>query len=132
MNRNAPGRARRLFVLAALASVIAATAATGAAAQMLPAPQNVLQLTADASAEVQQDLLTITLASNRDGADAANLDLSKRRAAAVLKALTTRGIETTRMESEGYGESKPVADNKTKAGKAINRRVELAIVDMGQ
>ncbi len=71
MNRTAPGRTRWLLALAGVAGTVAATSATGVAAQMLPPPQNVLQLTAEASAEVQQDLLTVTLATSRDGADAA-------------------------------------------------------------
>ncbi|MDP2342050.1 MAG: OmpA family protein [Deltaproteobacteria bacterium] len=63
------------------------------------------------------------------GADDKNLELSKKRARAVLDALLTRGIEPARLDSEGFGETKPIADNKTKDGKAQNRRVELAIVE---
>ena len=67
--------------------------------------------------------------TDSDGADETNLALSKSRAKAVLDALVARGVEPARLESEGFGESKPIADNKTKAGKAKNRRVDLAIVE---
>jgi OOP family OmpA-OmpF porin len=64
--------------------------------------------------------------TDSDGDDAANLDLSKRRAASVRIVLTTElGIDGTRFETDGMGESKPVADNKTSEGKAQNRRVEF-------
>lgn len=49
--------------------VFALLACSGAAAQMLPPPQNVLQLTATGSVEVQQDLLSLTLSTTREGAD---------------------------------------------------------------
>ena len=64
--------------------------------------------------------------TDSDGADAANLELSKQRAEAV-KALLTKeyGIEESRMNAEGKGETQPVGDNKTKEGKAQNRRVEF-------
>lgn len=75
MNRIAPGQIRWLLSLAGMAGAVVVN---GAAAQMLPPPQNVLQLTADASAEVQQDLLTITLATSRDGADAATVQTQLR------------------------------------------------------
>ena len=58
--------------------------------------------------------------------DAYNLDLSKRRAAAVRTALIERfAIAGDRLESEGYGETRPIADNATLEGRARNRRVEL-------
>jgi OmpA-OmpF porin, OOP family len=61
-----------------------------------------------------------------DGEDAANLDLSKRRAEAVKTALSTEfGIDAARMQADGMGESKPVADNSKPEGKAQNRRVEF-------
>jgi outer membrane protein OmpA-like peptidoglycan-associated protein len=60
------------------------------------------------------------------GNDAANLDLSKRRSAAVKAALVTRyGIEGGRLSTGGYGESRPQATNETPEGRARNRRVEL-------
>ena len=59
------------------------------------------------------------------GDDAFNLDLSKRRAAAVLNYFVKKGIDPARITSEGFGETVPVADNKTPAGRALNRRVEL-------
>ena len=64
------------------------------------------------------------------GRDSYNLDLSKRRAASVVRYLTGRGIADTRLDSEGYGETKPVADNKSKAGREKNRRVEFQIVEV--
>ncbi len=64
--------------------------------------------------------------TDNDGSDAANLDLSKRRAAAVKAALTEEfKIDASRMETDGKGESTPVAENSTAAGKAQNRRVEF-------
>lgn len=54
-----------------------------------------------------------------------NLDLSRRRAASVKSYLVNLGIEAGRLETEGYGESRPVADNATELGRAQNRRVEL-------
>src|SRR5690242_11011799 len=61
---------RRLICAVALTAA-ATSAAAQPAAVALPAPQNVLALAAQASTEVPQDLLTITLAAQRDGADAA-------------------------------------------------------------
>lgn len=64
--------------------------------------------------------------TDSDGEDAKNLDLSKRRAAAVKAALTSEfTIDASRMETDGMGETKPIGDNKTPVGKAQNRRVEF-------
>jgi OmpA-OmpF porin, OOP family len=64
--------------------------------------------------------------TDSDGEDAKNLDLSKRRAASVKNALQTEfGIEAARMETDGKGETQPVAPNTTAEGKANNRRVEF-------
>jgi outer membrane protein OmpA-like peptidoglycan-associated protein len=64
--------------------------------------------------------------------DAANLELSKRRAAAVRKALVDRhGIASSRLATDGYGESRPKDTNDTLAGRARNRRVELVRTNLG-
>lgn len=64
--------------------------------------------------------------TDSDGADAANLDLSKRRAESVKGELAkTFAIDPARIETEGAGETKPVAPNDTPVNKALNRRVEL-------
>ncbi len=57
-----------------------------------------------------------------------NLKLSQDRAAAVVTYLTSNGIAADRLSSVGYGQTKPIASNKTKLGKASNRRVEVKIV----
>jgi OOP family OmpA-OmpF porin len=66
--------------------------------------------------------------TDSDGKDAANQKLSEERAAAVKGYLVEHGIATSRLSSVGYGESKPIDSNKTKAGKANNRRVEVKLV----
>ena len=64
--------------------------------------------------------------TDADGADAANLDLSKRRAASVKAVLAKEfGIDESRMETDGKGESEPIDKNDSPAGKANNRRVEF-------
>lgn len=67
--------------------------------------------------------------TDSQGTDAYNLDLSRRRAAAVMEYLTTAGVDPSRLESEGYGESKPIDTNDTKEGRANNRRVEFTILE---
>lgn len=61
------------------------------------------------------------------GDDKMNQDLSERRAKACYDYLVSKGIAASRMASAGYGETKPVADNKTAAGKEKNRRVEFEL-----
>ena len=65
------------------------------------------------------------------GADVRNQALSERRAAAVVGYLVDRGIDAGRLESRGFGESQPIADNATADGRALNRRVVLRRSDGG-
>jgi len=58
-----------------------------------------------------------------------NLNLSQRRAESVVEFLVERGIDGDRMVARGYGQNEPIADNATEAGRAMNRRVELRIVE---
>ena len=66
--------------------------------------------------------------TDSDGKDAANQTLSENRAAAVKNYLIENGIASSRLSSAGFGETKPIDTNKTKAGKANNRRVEVKLV----
>jgi len=64
--------------------------------------------------------------TDADGDEAANMDLSTRRAASVKTALAREfAIDASRMETDGKGESQPVDKNDNPAGKANNRRVEF-------
>lgn len=58
-----------------------------------------------------------------------NMDLSQRRAAAVVRWLVEHGVEASRLESHGYGPTRPIADNASGRGRARNRRVEFLILD---
>jgi len=62
------------------------------------------------------------------GSDEYNQKLSMRRSQAVKAYLVSKGIDKTRIYTEGKGEKQPVADNKTKEGRAKNRRVEIEVV----
>ena len=59
------------------------------------------------------------------GTDAANQALSERRAEEVLYYLASQGVDPARLQFAGKGESEPIADNTTDAGRAENRRVEF-------
>jgi len=63
------------------------------------------------------------------GKDEYNKDLSNRRAASVKNYFISKGISADRLQSAGYGEERPVADNKTAAGRAQNRRVEILLIE---
>ena len=59
-----------------------------------------------------------------------NKRLSKARAQAVADYLIGQGIGSDRFQSEGYGPTKPKASNKTKKGRAMNRRVDFTIMGL--
>lgn len=63
------------------------------------------------------------------GPEAYNQKLSEKRAAAVKAYLVDKGISASRLMTSGGGESKPVADNATKAGRMMNRRAELVVIN---
>ena len=65
--------------------------------------------------------------TSSSGSDKINLPLSKDRAAAVNNYMIKSGIDASRLSSEGYGSSKPIADNKTAKGQALNRRVVMKL-----
>ncbi len=76
------------------------------------------------------DLETIIAVGRTDsiGTEKYNLALSQRRAASVKAYLVSKGIQANRIYTEGKGEANPIDTNKTAAGRAKNRRVELEIV----
>ena len=62
------------------------------------------------------------------GTLAANKALSERRAQAIAKLLTSRGVAQARVATRGYAAAYPIADNATETGRALNRRVEIKVV----
>jgi outer membrane protein OmpA-like peptidoglycan-associated protein len=62
------------------------------------------------------------------GKPADNLKLSLGRAVAVVNFLLGKGIKNERLSFKGFGETKPVADNKTEQGRSVNRRTELSVI----
>jgi OmpA-OmpF porin, OOP family len=95
-----------------------------------------------AESEKVLDEVALALADNRQikklrieghtdsvGDDAVNLKLSQHRASAVLSALLRRRVDPGRLEAVGFGETRPIASNRTAAGRAENRRTEFNILE---
>lgn len=78
---------------------------------------------------VQYPQTNIMVAGHTDstGAEAYNQQLSERRAMAVKNALLNQGVAAMRVTTIGYGETQPIADNSTAAGRQMNRRVVITI-----
>jgi chemotaxis protein MotB len=60
-----------------------------------------------------------------------NLELSQKRADAVMQFLTAHGVKPDLLSAKGYGEADPIAPNTTPAGRAENRRVEITLASQG-
>lgn len=73
---------------------------------------------------------TVALSAHTDnrGSAAANLELSKLRVMSVVRYLVANGVESARLKPYGYGESRPREPNRTAAGRALNRRIEISVV----
>ena len=65
--------------------------------------------------------------TDAQGSEAFNAELSRRRAQAILEAMTESGIDTRFTTARGYGESQPIAGNDTDAGREANRRIEFTL-----
>ena len=75
--------------------------------------------------------LKIELQGHTDssGSDKYNLKLSQQRADSVRAYLVEQGVPGDRLVARGYGEAQPIEDNKTEAGRALNRRVVMSVLD---
>jgi len=85
----------------------------------------------DLAAKVKAINLEVVIAighTDSVGSDAYNQKLSVRRAESVKSYLVSKGVEPNRIYTEGKGEKQPVASNKTKDGRAKNRRVEIEVI----
>jgi outer membrane protein OmpA-like peptidoglycan-associated protein len=93
--------------------------------ESIPVLQSVVQVL-----EQNPDIVKIRIEGHTDsqGKPARNLELSKRRAKAVMKWLVKAGVTRSRLESNGYGQTQPIADNDTEDGRAKNRRVMFVVV----
>ena len=71
----------------------------------------------------------VSLSGHTDnvGTEAYNQRLSERRVSSVQDYIVKKGVENSRVSGQGFGESKPIADNKTREGRAKNRRVEIKV-----
>ena len=78
--------------------------------------------------EYDKTLVEIMGHTDSTGTNAYNQELSERRAQAVSQYFASRNVQALRLATYGYGEEYPVADNKTEAGRKLNRRVEIVLV----
>jgi outer membrane protein OmpA-like peptidoglycan-associated protein len=92
-----------------------------------PQMRDVLDRVAQSMIQYPNSLIDVMGHTDSTGSDSYNLDLSRRRAESVTNFLVSRGVARSRIESLGYGEQYPIADNTTVEGRARNRRVEIRI-----
>jgi len=100
--------------------------ATGQAT-ILPGAQAQLNQVADALKTQAEHHFTVEGHTDNQGTDAINNDLSSRRANAVREYLIVRGVSADAISAQGFGSTRPVADNRTTEGRAMNRRVEIVV-----
>lgn len=96
-------------------------------ATLLPGARDSLDKVADALKTQAERQFTVEGHTDNVGTDAVNSELSKKRAEAVREYLILRGVAPTAITAVGYGPTKPVGDNKTTEGRAMNRRVEIVV-----
>ena len=99
---------------------------TGSAILKEPAVDQITKV-GDILAKYSDDRVKIEGHTDSTGTSSSNEQLSLRRADAVKRVLVSRGVQEKQIETVGYGETKPVADNASADGRAKNRRVELHI-----
>jgi len=87
-----------------------------------------LDKVASTLSEYNQTMVDVYGHTDSTGSDAINLPLSRNRAQSVADYLTTRGVQSARLATRGFGSSQPIASNDTNDGRAQNRRVEIKIV----
>ncbi len=92
-------------------------------------PEGMAKLDQAAAVMAENADLTVGVEGHTDsvGSDAYNQKLSERRAQAAVDYLVSKGVDASRLQPTGYGESKPVASNDTAEGRAQNRRVDLVV-----
>lgn len=95
--------------------------------EISPSFRTALDRVGQSMVQYPDSLIDVYGHTDSTGADQYNLDLSKRRADAVARYLISRGVSSARIQTQGMGESYPVADNNTAEGRAKNRRVEVKI-----
>lgn len=78
--------------------------------------------------EYDKTLVVVGGHTDSDGSDSFNQGLSEQRARSVSAYLQTKGINPVRLESVGFGERQPIANNNTQEGKQLNRRVEITLL----
>lgn len=97
---------------------------------ILPRSRRLLTALAEAM-RLTPEIRRISIEGHTDsvGSDEDNLDLSSRRAASVMAWLVAHGIDESRLEAHGFGETRPVAEGETRAAREENRRVEFRVLD---
>ncbi|RJX33280.1 MAG: OmpA family protein [Oxalobacter sp.] len=97
-------------------------------AVLKPVAQAKLDKLAEDMKRVNVESIIVTGHTDSRGADAYNQKLSERRAEAVKAYLVAKGVDGKKITTKGMGESQPVADNATEAGRLKNRRVAIKVV----
>ncbi len=96
-------------------------------ARLLPASDAALNIALDALNRRPDIRVAVEGHTDNTGAEAYNVELSKRRARAVVQWLTAHHVDPARLQSDGFGPHRPVTDNATIEGRRTNRRVEFVV-----
>jgi outer membrane protein OmpA-like peptidoglycan-associated protein len=103
------------------------TAFDTGSAEIKPGFRSTMDRLADVVVRYQKTAITVVGHTDAEGSSESNRDLSQRRAQAVVDYLGSKNVNAARLTAVGRGETEPVADNKTEAGRRANRRVELLV-----
>lgn len=94
-----------------------------------PSSFTILQKVQSVADHCSNTVIRIEGHTDSDGSEGYNLELSKRRARAVISHLIDLGVPANRLDAKGYGEVKPVASNDNSNGKSLNRRIEFVVFE---